>query len=468
MSTDDELPALAPQSNPRVLVVDDEDDLRALYRDLLTADGMHVRVASNVTEAEAELRAGDVDVVLSDLMIGNESGLDVCARTQAIQPSTPVVIATGFGSMDAVVGALRAGASDFLQKPIDPDLLLITIRRAAERAEVVRELERLREPPEGGRRGEIIGRSPRLMRAIDDLDRVADTDLPVLITGESGTGKELAARALHRMSGRRGRFVAVNCGAIPEDLIESHLFGHVRGAFTGAHSDRDGVFVSAHLGTLFLDEIGEMPASAQVKLLRALQERSVVPVGGTREIAFDTRVVSATHQDVDTDVRTGALREDLYYRLAVLRVHLPPLREREGDVLALASHFITVYADRTGRDVSGLEPDAARQLLAYDWPGNVRELENCVARAVALARYETIRLEDLPPSVRDHEVDPLSFRELDEAALPDLATLERRYIEHVLDRFDGNKTAAARALGIDRRTLHRKVVRWDESEGDDA
>jgi DNA-binding NtrC family response regulator len=303
----------------------------------------------------------------------------------------------------------------------------------------------------------------------DLVARIADTDVSVLITGESGTGKEVIARALHQ-GGRRasGPFVAVNCSAMPEALLESELFGHTRGAFTDAREARTGLFVQAKGGTLLLDEIGEMPLALQPKLLRALQERKVRPVGANVEIPFDARIVAATNRDLEEAIEAKRFREDLFFRLNVIQLALPPLRSRQADVLPLAQHFLTTFARRAHRDMTGIAPAAAEKLVAYSWPGNVRELQNCLERAVTLARFEQIVVDDLPEKVRDHRASHVLVTSDDPAELVPMEEVERRYILRVLEAVGGNKTAAARILGIERKTLYRKLERWEEPRGDSS
>jgi two-component system response regulator HydG len=313
--------------------------------------------------------------------------------------------------------------------------------------------------------GSIIGRSTAMRKVFDLVARVAASDVAVMITGESGTGKELVARAIHERSSRAsGPFVAVNCAAVPASLIESELFGHVKGAFTDASSSRRGIVAEANGGTLFLDEIGELPLALQPKLLRALQERKIRPVGGDGEVAYDARIVTATNRDLEADVEAGRFREDLLYRIDVVRVELPPLRMRGRDVLLLAQSFVEHFAARSGRAVDQIDPSAAQRLLDYEWPGNVRELENCIERAVAMARLDRIIVDDLPDKVREHEPERIILADAESTGLPTLEELERRYIARVMKAMGGNKTRAARTLGLDRRTLYRRL----EVPGPDA
>jgi two-component system, NtrC family, response regulator HydG len=456
-------------SNGALLVVDDDADMRTMLEAALTSRGHGVELAATLHEALDVLHDRDVDTVITDLKLDGESGLTVCRKSAELRPDVPVIVITAFGSMDSAVAAIRAGAYDFINKPIDLEALTLTVRRAVEHHRLKRELQRLKE---GGARqgplGKLLGDSPPMRRVYDLIERVADSDASILITGESGTGKELVARALHENSSRRtGPFVAVNCAAISATLLESELFGHVRGAFTDAKSDRTGLFVEANGGTLFLDEIGEMPLEMQSKLLRALQERKVRPVGGTREISFDTRIVAATNKDIDAAVERNEFREDLFYRINVVRIAVPPLRSRGNDILELAHGFLDKFAKQSNKRVEGFVSDAARKLLDYDWPGNVRELENVVERAVTLTRFDKITVEDLPERVREHKSDTFVVPAEDPEYLPTLDELEKRYIARVLKVVNGNKTAAAKVLGVDRRTLYRKLERYDDDTAQD-
>ncbi|MBX3252255.1 MAG: sigma-54-dependent Fis family transcriptional regulator [Myxococcales bacterium] len=458
-------PRTEETSLARILVVDDEGEARQLLGMLLARARHEVVEASSVERAlQLAKELEPLDVVITDLRLGGDDGLELCRRIVDARPDLPVIVLTGFGSVDAAVGALRAGAYDFLTKPLESEPLLAAIRRAAQHRALNAEVRRLRDEVGGLDVSDdfgILGRSPAMRRVFDLVDRVGDSDATVLISGESGTGKELVARALHRRSGRKGRFVAVNCAAMPSNLLESELFGHVRGAFTDARTDRDGLFVEANGGTLFLDEIGEMELEMQPKLLRALQERTVRALGSNRESRFDTRVVAATNRDLEREVSSGRFREDLFYRVNVVNIHLPPLRQRGHDVLLLAHHFLERYAKQSGRDVHGLTDSAVERLLEYDWPGNVRELQNCLERAVALARFEQVTVDDLPEKVRQARSTRLALDAHTPAEMPTLATLERRYTHKVLEAVEGNKTQAAKILGVDRRTLYRMLDRWD-------
>jgi two-component system response regulator HydG len=404
-------------------------------------------------------------MVLTDLQLGSDDGLQLARVITERQPELPVVVITAFGSMDAAIAAIRAGAYDFINKPIEMDALALTVNRAVAHNRLRREVRRLRDEEASAKGFEaMVGDSRPMKKVYSMLSRLAGSDAPVLVQGESGTGKELVARALHAKSDYAdGPFVAINCAAVPENLLESTLFGHVRGAFTDAKTTRPGLFVEADGGTLFLDEIGEMPLEMQTKLLRAVQEKKVRPVGGSTEVDFDTRIVSATNQDLEDMVHKGLFREDLYYRIAVVTLDIAPLRRRGNDILLLAQHFLQKEAERVGKPIDGFTPDVARKLLDYEWPGNVRQLQNVVERAVALTRGERISVEDLPDKIRSFKSTQLVVDDAPEHMLT-LHELERRYIERVLSAVGGNKTQAAKILGVDRRTLYRKLDRYEKED----
>ncbi len=446
----------------RILVVDDDRAMCDMVAADLESRGNEVVTTRTATDAWDKLSTADFDVVVTDLSLGGMSGLDLCERIVANREDIPVVLITAFGSMDTAIEAIRAGAYDYITKPFEPDQLALTLDRAIRHRQLTDELVRLRRVVRQTEHfGPMVGRSAGMRRVYDLVERLANTTASVLVTGESGTGKELVARALHEMSPRNeGEFVAVNCAAMPENLLESELFGHARGAFTGAREARDGLFVRADGGTLFLDEIGEMPPGMQAKLLRALQEGRVRPVGGDREVAFDARLVTATNRSLEDEVAASRFREDLYYRINVVQIELPPLRSRGADVLLLAQHFLEQYAARYGAPVKGIGREAAERLSSWHWPGNVRELQNCIERAVALARFDHIGVDDLPARLRDAPRRSGGFDAESPDDLVPLADLERRYILHALEVIGGNKTATADALGIDRKTLYRKLERY--------
>jgi two-component system response regulator HydG len=444
-----------------VLVVDDDLHFCRLLQAALTEHGADVVCRCSATEALDHLGNADYDVVITDIEMDGMDGLELCERVVGLYPDVRVLILSGHGDFARAITAIRAGAFDFIPKPPDTELLALTLERAIRDRRLRQEVSRLRRTVETAQGfGDLLYASPTMSRLADLVERVAESDASVLVTGESGTGKELVARALHRAGPRRdGPFVAINCAAMPETLLESELFGWVRGAFTDARSPRTGLFVQANKGTLFLDEIGDMPLALQPKLLRAVQERVVRPIGGDSLVPFDARIVSATNQDLDTAVERGCFREDLYFRLAVVEVPIPPLRARGNDVLLLAQHFIERYGTKMRKAIVGLAPPAAQRLLAHSWPGNVRELQNCIEAAVTLARKDEIGVADLPARIR--RVSALSAS-ADDAIGPLLSIdeIERRHIMRVLDAVRGNRTLAARTLGLDRKTLYRKLQQY--------
>jgi two-component system response regulator HydG len=387
------------------------------------------------------------------------SGIELCRRIVDLHPGTLPIVITGEAGVETAVAAIRAGAYDYITKPIKFDVLAIAVARALEHLSLTRELKLLRSAVVKDRpRHGIIGNSPAIRETVEMIERVAGNDATVLITGESGTGKELVARALHDLSARRDQpFVAINCAAMPAPLLESELFGHVRGAFTDAKQARQGLFAQAGSGTIFLDEIGEMAMEMQVKLLRVLQERRVRPVGGDDEIAIRARVVTATNRDLEVEVEDKRFREDLYYRINVVPIAVPPLRARSSDILLLAQFFLKRIAAQIKKPVEGISEGAARKLLDFDWPGNVRELENCMERAVALCRLTEITISDLPAKLSEHTPSNLVIATGSPLELMTIDEMTRRYVRQVMAVAGGNKTHAARLLGIDRRSLYRRL-----------
>lgn len=451
-----------------VLIVEDDSLMAELVRTGLAARGHRVIVSNSAEAAFEQVLHNPVDLVLTDLQMPGMNGVELCERVAANRPNVPVVVMTAYGSLDTAIAALRAGAWDFVTKPFDVRQLAHAVERALDSRFLKEEVRRLRQamadrPPPSG----LLGSSPAMARVRSLVDRVAPTDTSVLVCGESGTGKELVAQALHDGSPRRnGPFVALNCAAVPDALLESELFGHARGAFTDARTARAGLFAEAHGGTIFLDEVAEMPLALQPKLLRALQERSVRPLGARSEIAFDVRIVAATNRDLATAVREGRFRSDLYYRLNVISIDLPPLRARGNDVLLLAQHFVEHFATRSRKKVDGLLSTTAQKLLAYDWPGNVRELQNCIERAVTLTNTDRLAVEDLPEHIQNYR----SSSNADEQVPTELLTLEeveRRHIRRVLEAVGGSKTMAAKTLGVDRTTLYRRLAQMEPSDGRD-
>ncbi|MBN8609076.1 MAG: sigma 54-interacting transcriptional regulator [Deltaproteobacteria bacterium] len=455
-----------PTSN--ILIVDDDLDAAETVAESLRARGFRATPEVNPAEALNDAMKDQFDVVVTDLQMRSLDGLALCERIVGARPDLPVVVMTGHASVDAAVGALRAGAFDFIVKPVDPEILALTVERAVQHHQLHSEVHRLRsEAAISTGSSKLLGESPAMRRVQEIIRRIAPTQATVLVTGESGTGKELVARAIHESSGRAdGPFIAINCAAVPATLLESELFGHAKGAFTDAKVQRRGLFLEAQGGTLFLDEIGEMPLEMQVKLLRALQERTVRPVGGNQEMPFDARVVAATNRDLEKEIAEKRFREDLYYRVNVCSVPVPSLREREGDVPLLARTFVERFAKKHEKAVKGIAAPALAKIVQYDWPGNVRELENGIERAVAMAQHDQLVVEDLPERVRAYRPEGGgSFLPSTVAELVTMEELERRYVDHVLKLVKGNKSRAARVLGFDRRTLYRRLEKTADPTG---
>jgi two-component system response regulator HydG len=450
-----------------VLLVDDDASMCEMLEHDLKQRGVVVDWCTSAEEALPRvLSGGPYDAVITDLNLRGSSGLDLCRAVVEHDPNLPVIIITAFGSIESAVQAIRLGAYDFITKPFEFEVLALTLERAVAHHALKAEVARLRrevadQPP---RFAELVGKSRPMVDLFRVLHRVADGNASVLITGESGVGKELVARALHQQSRRaKEPFVAINCGALPETLLESELFGHVKGAFTDARNDRPGVFREAQGGTLFLDEVGELPMSLQPKLLRVLQERVVRPVGANREVPVDVRIVCATNVDIQDAVEKGRFREDLFYRIDVVHLEVPPLRSRSADVLLLAHAFLARIAQRDGRAVPQLAPEATEKFLSYEWPGNVRELLNCLERAMALSSDDVVRLKDLPERVAQSATvvvpDPT-----EPATILPLHEMEKRYILKVLALNKGNKRRTAELLGLDRSTLYRKLQQYGHQE----
>jgi DNA-binding NtrC family response regulator len=448
----------------KILVVDDDQTACELIEEALTRHGFQVTTQTSAKDALALVAAQDFDVLITDLGMAEMGGLALTERVLGLRSDLPVIVVTGMVSLETAISAMRVGAFDFLTKPLDSDLLCIAVERAAKHKSLHEEVKRLRTAAAGeGARG-VIGKSAAMRRTFDLITRVAPSDASVLIHGETGTGKELVARAIHDASGRKGPFVAINCAALPPALLESELFGHARGAFTDARAQRTGLFLEATHGTLFLDEIGEFPLEVQPKLLRALQERTVRPVGANTETSFDARLICATNRDLETEVFEKRFREDLYYRINVVKIDLPPLRERNTDVLDLAQTFLDRYAQRAGKDKLSLSAPASQKLIGYPWPGNVRELENCMERAVALAQFDHVSVSDLPDKVQAYCEDRFVVAADEPAEILKIEELERRYIIRAIAIVGGNKSRAAELLGLDRRTLYRKLQKYDEEQ----
>lgn len=444
----------------RIVVVDDEPAQRELIGGFLTKQGHEVFAAGSGAEALAHARDRQVDLVLSDCRMPGMSGPDLLQKIKAVNPEIPLILMTAYGTVETAVQAMKDGAADYLTKPLDLEELLVRVGRVTEQARLKSEVRELqRQLVERHRLEGIIGESGRMQEVLALVTRVAPSDATVLIRGESGIGKELIARAIHFNSRRAaGPLVSLNCAALPEQLLESELFGHERGAFTGAVAQRKGRFEQADGGTIFLDEIGDLSPTLQVKLLRVLQERAFERVGGNKTLSVDVRVLAATHRDLEQAMRDGTFREDLYFRLNVVTIQIPPLRDRREDIPLLLDHFLRKFAEKNRRDVTGLTAAARDAFLKYDYPGNIRELENLVERAVLLCRGRVIDLEDLPAAVRPGE---RSTDQPQSQRLPDiLGQIERQTIRDALERCGGVQTQAAETLGISERVLRYKMKKY--------
>jgi two-component system response regulator AtoC len=444
----------------RVLVVDDEENIRLVLRTLLKKQGYEVEVADGGEAALKALDSFDPDVILTDVRMPRMGGLDLLATLKAKQHPATVIVMSAYGNVDLAIEAIKAGAYDYVSKPFKPDEIVLALRKAEERETLRRENRALREQIQKDNQFEsILAKSKEMLEIFRTIAKIADFKTTVLVTGESGTGKELVARAIHTRSSRKGQpFVAINCGAIPENLLESELFGHRKGAFTDASSDRRGLFEEATGGTLFLDEIGELPLNLQVKLLRVVQEETIRRLGDTKDVKVDVRLIAATHRDLTADVKAGRFREDLFYRIHVLSIHIPPLRERREDVNLLIDHFVTRNNARLGTNMRGLSPEVRRLLLEYAWPGNVRELENTIERAMVLAESDIMQDGDLPERIRD-ALDPVQVQlasgEL--SVKKTTAAIEQILIRRALQKTKGNRTRAAELLEISHRALLYKI-----------
>jgi two-component system response regulator PilR (NtrC family) len=453
----------------RILVVDDERSMQEFLEIFLRGEGYEVATAGDVPSARAMLENDDFDVVISDIQMPGGSGLDLLHAARDASPDAIVIMMTAYASTETAITAMKEGAYDYLTKPFRVDEIRLVVEKALEKKSLARENRRLRtELRAQNRSRRVVGNSTAMQRVFELVSQVADSRANVLVTGESGTGKEMVARAIHEIGERRdGPFITINCAAIPENLLESELFGHVRGSFTGALHNKEGLFELANGGTLFLDEVGDLPLPLQVKVLRAIQEKTFRRVGGTHDQQVDVRIVAATNRHLEEEVAQGRFREDLYYRLNVIEIPLPPLRERRDDIALLVDHFVEKYARELGRDVKGMSDDALAKLSAYRFPGNVRELENVIERAVALTRGPVIQLESLPRSVLERE-DPAPEPRIPREGV-DLDKLmedyERSLILEALRPAGGVKKKAARLLGISFRSLRYRLEKLGIEDG---
>jgi len=446
----------------KVLIVEDEELMRSILRQLLETEGFQVFTADSAENALDIFSSSEVSVVLSDIKMAGMDGLELLDRIKAIDEEALVIIMTAYSSTDSAVAALRKGAYDYITKPFVNEDLVQTVKNAVRTKKLFGENRALRrELDKHYNFSEIIGQSAALEKVFRLVEKVADTSAGILIQGESGTGKELVARAIHFKSRRAAKpFLAVNCGALPESLLESELFGHVKGAFTGATADKKGFFRSASGGTLFLDEIGEMPTPLQVKLLRALQEHEVTPVGSSLPVKFDARIICATNKNLEKEAEENRFREDLFYRLNVIEINLPPLRERREDIPPLVKHFAAKIAREQNAPEKIVTKEALSALFNYTWQGNVRELQNAVERAFILSNEE-INFESLPEKIKNGALNNFETRD-GENFRPTLEETERRYIMEIMESVGDDKTEAARVLGIDLSTLYRKLKRYEE------
>jgi len=437
-------------------VVDDDPEMCSLLSEVLRGEGFSVLTTGDSLEASRILKKEEFEVLITDLKMKGLKGLDLLEEAKKVAPLTPVIIITAFGTIESAIQAMKMGAYDYVTKPFQMDEIVLTVKKALENNLLKKEVVRLKKEVQSRYHfHQLIGQSPAMQKIYDLIERIRASSSNVLITGESGTGKELVARAIHYSGGRKeGAFIAVNCAAIPETLLESELFGYKRGAFTDAKTDKRGLIFEATEGTIFLDEITEMPPVLQAKLLRVIEERQVRPLGDTKSYSVDARIISASNRDIKELIHQGRFREDLYYRLKVIDIELPPLRERREDIALLVQHFINRFG-KEPKKISGISEEALKILINYFWPGNVRELENVIQRAITLCQQEVILPQDLPASLV-HEAD----KNLVEKGLREKYTvdqLEKEYIKRVLIEVEGNKSRAAEILGLDRKTLYRKL-----------
>jgi DNA-binding NtrC family response regulator len=445
------------ERDDKILVVDDDLEMCQYLCEVLKGEGYPVTVMNDSLEASKAIKREEFDVIVTDLKMRGLKGLDLLKETGRVAPLTPVIIITAFGTIESAIKAMKMGAYDYLTKPFQMGEFLLAVEKAVEHRHLKMEILRLKKEVETRYQfHQLIGKSPSMKKIYELIERISDSSSNVLITGESGTGKELVAKAIHYNGIRKeGPFVAVNCAAIPETLLESELFGYKKGAFTDAKTDKRGLMFEANKGTLFLDEITEMPSTLQAKLLRVIEEKEVRPLGDTLSYPFDVRIISTTNRDILSLTKEGQFREDLYYRLKVIDIELPPLRERREDIPLLVQHFIAKFGADTEKRISGVSEDVLKLLLNYAWPGNVRELENVIQRAMTLTRHEVLLPEDLPSIVLLEEKGGLLDGALRERYT--MEQLEREYIKKVLIEVGGNKSKAAEFLGLDRKTLYRKL-----------
>ncbi|MGH7848168.1 MAG: sigma-54-dependent transcriptional regulator [Candidatus Binatia bacterium] len=453
--------------NPRILIVDDDEVSCRLFAEVLEGEGYDVHQAHSGEDALDRIREGPYDLLLVDVQMPGITGIDVTRTLRRDHPTLPVVVMTAFGSIETAVEAIQEGAYDYISKPMNLEELKKIVSRALGQRELQTQAGTKAQRIDAAEQQKtVIGRSRAMVEVFKMVARAAPTKSTVVIVGESGTGKEVIARAIHQHSSRAQRpFVAVDCGALTQTLLESELFGHVRGAFTGAVADKKGVFQEANGGTCFLDEIGNISPNMQAKLLRVLQEEEVRPVGGKEWIKVDARVLAATNKDLDELMKNGVFREDLYYRLKVVTIRLPPIRERPEDIVALAQNFLRRYSQAAGKAITGISEEAMERLQKYSWPGNIRQLENVIEQAVVLSNQPILTVDDLAPEIREDSAPRSPFNlsrsgEFFFSDTPNLEEVKKRYVLHVMSRTEGNVSRAAKILDIDRRSLYRMLVRW--------
>jgi two-component system, NtrC family, response regulator AtoC len=447
---------------PLILVVDDDRNLCRVLKAHLEKSGFAVLVTYDVDSALPTIKEKDLDLIITDLKMPGKSGMDLLAFSKEEKPATPVIMITAFGNIEHAVSAIKTGAFDFITKPFDEDELLNVIKKAISESQKNRELVSAYFDRETEFIPGFIGRTPGIRQILQTLQKIAPTDSTVLITGETGVGKEVIARAIHLASHRRNHpFVKVNCAAIPENLLESELFGYEKGAFTGATTNKPGRFEIAHLGTLFLDEIGEIPVHLQAKLLGVIQDKALERVGGVKTIKIDIRIVAATNIDLQSTIQSGKFRSDLFYRLNVVPIHLPPLRERKDDLIPLVSYFLKKFAEKYRKKITDVALEVMTAFSGYNWPGNIRELENVLERMVLMSEEETLRLDQLPGEIRGVELTPIPSPSSLKEKVDDISRVtEKQMIIDALTKTNQNRTKAAELLGISRRTLQNKIKEY--------
>lgn len=447
----------------KVLVVDDEGGMRHMLTVLLEREGYQIDSAENGKEGLDKIKEETYDLVLCDIRMPEMDGLSFLTSAKNIRSDVPVIMMSAFGNVDTAIEAMKKGAYDYVSKPFKADEILLRLQRLTDQESLISENQTLKRALHKETSfNNIIARSPKMIEIFDTIRKIADYKTTVLITGESGSGKELIARAIHYNSPRAQKpFVAINCSAIPDTLLESELFGYLKGSFTGANKDKKGLFEEANGGTLFLDEVGDLPVPLQVKLLRAIQEEEVRPVGSNTSVKIDVRLITATLKDLGEEIKKGNFREDLYYRLNVLPIHIPPLRERKEDIPLLVDHFLEKFAEEMKKDLHGVSPDCLQALADYSWPGNVRELENTVERALVLETGPELNVEQLPDTIRNQEVNPAIKAAANELSIKKMmAIMEQELIKKALEKTNGNRTWAAKLLEISHRALLYKIKRY--------